>query len=246
MQLEGKTAIVTGGSRGIGYAIAAAFVAEGARVVISARGADALNEAAARLGPNAIAIPCDVADAEAVRALVAQASRLGLVDVLVNNAGISPFYKRVEHTTEDDLDQLWAVNLRGAWRCSVEVATRLFAAGRGGSVINVSSVLGLQPDARQGAYAVTKAGLIQMARAFALEWADRGVRVNAIAPGWTESDLTGALFASRHGARLKGDVPLGRFATPDDAAGAAVYLAGEASSYVTGAVIAIDGGRSLR
>ncbi len=246
MQLEGKTALVTGGSRGIGYAIAEAFVEAGARVVISARGEEALNEAARRLGPNAIAIPCDVADPEAVRALVGQASRLGLVDVLVNNAGVSPFYKRVEHTTAEEFDLLLGVNLRGAWCCSVEVATRLFEAGRPGSVINVSSVLGLHPDERQGAYGVTKAGLIHMARVCALEWADRGVRVNALAPGWTESALTEALFESRHGPRLKGDVPLGHFATPEDVAGAALYLASDASSYVTGAVIAIDGGRSLR
>lgn len=246
MDLEGKTAIVTGGSRGIGYAIAEAFVGAGARVVISARGKEALDEAAKRLGPNAIAIPCDVADPESVHALVESASRLGLVDVLVNNAGISPFYKRVEHTTAEDLDQLMGVNLRGAWCCSIEVATRLFEAERPGSIINVSSMLGLQPDERQGAYGVTKAGLIHMAKVFALEWADRGIRANALAPGWTESDLTTALFESRHGPRLKGDVPLGRFATPEDVASAAVYLASDASSYVTGAVITIDGGRSLR
>ena len=207
MQLEGKTALVTGGSRGIGYAIAETFVGEGARVVISARGKEALDEAAKRLGPNAIAIPCDISDPDAVTSLVEDASRLGLIDVLVNNAGISPFYKRVEHTTAEDLDQLMGVNLRGAWCCSIEVATRLFAAERPGSIINVSSMLGIHPDERQGAYGVTKAGLIHMAKVFALEWADRGVRVNALAPGWTESALTGALFESRHGERPQGRRP---------------------------------------
>ena len=246
MTLEGKTALITGGSRGIGYAIAEAFVGAGARVVVSARGEEALREAAQRLGPNAIARPCDVADPAAVRALVEDASCLGPIDVLVNNAGISPFYKRIEHTTAEEFDLLVGVNLRGAWCCSVEVAARLFAAERPGSIINVSSMLGIHPDERQGAYAVTKAGLIQMTKACALEWADRGVRVNALAPGWTESELTDRLFASRHGARLRGDIPLGRFATPADTAGAALYLASEASSYVTGAVIAIDGGRALR
>tara|TARA_B100001123_G_scaffold341042_2_gene386651 strand:- start:2315 stop:2638 length:324 start_codon:yes stop_codon:yes gene_type:complete len=106
-------------------------------------------------------------------------------------------------------------------------------------------MLGLHPDQRQGAYGVTKAGLIHMAKVFALEWADRNVRVNALAPGWTESELTKALFESHHGERLKGDVPLGRFATPQDVVGAALYLASDASSYVTGTVITIDGGRSL-
>lgn len=244
--LEGKTAIVTGGSRGIGYAIAEAFVAAGARVVVSARGAEALEAAARALGPNAIAIPCDVSDPQAVGALVERASALGPVDVLVNNAGVSPFYKRIEQTTADEFDLLTGVNLRGAWRCGIEVATRLFAAGLPGAIVNVASMLGLHPDERQGAYAVTKAGLLQMTKVCALEWADRGVRVNAIAPGWTASELTDRLFASRHGERLLADVPMGRFAAPADVTGAAVYLASDASAYVTGAVIAIDGGRALR
>ena len=244
--LEGKTALITGGSRGIGYAIAEAFVDAGARVVISARGEDALNEAAVRLGANAIARRCDIADPEDVRGLVEDASRLGTIDVLVNNAGISPFYKRAEQTTAEDFDSVVAVNLRGAYLCSTEVANRLFAEERPGSIVNVSSVLGLHVDERQAVYAVTKAALLQMTKAFALEWADRGVRVNAVAPGWTESDMTAQLFESRHGARLKGDIPLGRFATPADTAGAALYLASDASSYVTGATITIDGGRSLR
>lgn len=244
--LEGKTALVTGGSRGIGHAIAAAFVAAGARVILSARGAEALDAAARALGPNAMAMPCDISDPEAVRALVERASATGLVDVLVNNAGVSPFYKRIEQTTAAEFDLLTGVNLRGAWCCGIEVAARLFEAGAPGSIINVSSMLGVQPDERQGAYAVTKAGLLQMTKVCALEWADRGVRVNAIAPGWTESELTDRLFASRHGERLLGDIPLGRFATPADVAGAAVYLASDASSYVTGAIIAVDGGRALR
>ena len=177
MDLEGKTAIVTGGSRGIGYAIAEAFVGAGARVVISARGKEALDEAAKRLGPNAIAIPCDVSDPAAVGALVSEASRLGLVDVLVNNAGISPFYKRVEHTTAEELDQLMGVNLRGAWCCGVEVATRLFEAGRPGrprSLIRLNTWL--QRITPAGAYLEVTGGLAAT---------DRGGREGRVLPAST-------------------------------------------------------------
>ncbi|MCC6381283.1 MAG: SDR family oxidoreductase [Dehalococcoidia bacterium] len=244
--LMGRTAVVTGGSRGIGYAIARAFVGRGARVVVTARGEGALREAASSLGPNTIALPCDNADPAAIAAMVGEAWRLGPIDVLVNNAGISPFYKRAEHVTVAEWDAVVDVNLRGAYFASVEVAQRMFAAGRGGSVVNVSSVGGIVPLERLAVYSATKAGLHQLTRAFALEWADRGVRVNAIAPGWTETDFTGDLFASRHGEQLRGDVPMGRFAVPDDIVGAAVFLASDASRYVTGAILPVDGGRALR
>lgn len=239
-------AVVTGGSRGIGYAVARAFIARGARVVITARGEQALREAASGLGANAIALPCDNADPAAIAAMVAEAWRLGPIDVLVNNAGISPFYKRAEHITVAEWDAVVDVNLRGAYFASVEVAKRMFAAERAGSVINVSSVGGIVPLDRLAVYSATKAGIHQLTKAFALEWADRGVRVNAIAPGWTETDFTGDLFASHHGEKLRGDVPMGRFATPEDIVGAALYLASDASRYVTGAILPVDGGRALR
>ena len=244
--LEGKLALVTGGSRGIGYAIAAAFIDAGAHVVISARGEEALNEAAVRLGPHAIARRCDIGDPYEVSALVADAWRLAPIDVLVNNAGISPYYKRAEQVTAEEFDEVTGVNLRGNYLCAVEVAKRMFEAGRPGSIINVASVLGIQPEERLGVYSMTKAGLIGLTKALALEWADRHVRVNAIAPGWTESDMTGPLFASRHGERLRESVPAGRFATAEEMTGAALYLASDASSYVTGSVIRVDGGRLLR
>ena len=169
----------------------------------------------------------------------------------MNNAGISPFYKRVEHTTAEDLDQLMGVNLRGAWCCSIEVATRLFEMpGSPAASSTSATMLGIHPDERQGAYGVTKAGLIHMAKVFALEWADRGVRVNALAPGWTESALTGWMRSSRAAtaSASRATSPSAATPTPEDTAGAALYLiASEASSYVTGAVhVTIDGGRSLR
>jgi NAD(P)-dependent dehydrogenase (short-subunit alcohol dehydrogenase family) len=243
--LEGKTAIVTGGSRGIGYGIARAFIDAGARVVITARGEAQLNEAAASLGPNCIARRCNNSDIGDIAAMVESVAALGPVDILVNNAGISPYYKRVEHVTPEEFDQVSDINLRGTYFCAVEAAKRMFESG-GGSIINVTSVTGIVPVEKQGVYAATKAGVHQMTKTMALEWADRGVRVNAIAPGWVETDLVGDLLSSRHGERIKGDIPMGRVATPEDIAGAAVWLASTAASYVTGSIVVIDGGRQLR
>jgi gluconate 5-dehydrogenase len=244
--LEGRTAVVTGGSRGIGYAIAKAYVNAGARVVITARGKEALEEAARTLGANAIARICDVASHNDVVAAVEDAWRLGPIDILVNNAGISPYYKRLEHVTPDEYQSVQDVNLRGANFMSVEVAKRCFEAERQASIVNISSMAGTIPLERQGVYGAAKAGLDQLTRSMALEWADRKIRVNAIAPGWVESDLVSELFASRHGDRLRTDVPMGRVATPEEVAGMAVYLASDAASYVTGTVMLVDGGRTLR
>lgn len=243
--LDGKTAIVTGGSRGIGYGIARALIEAGARVIITARNEDALREAAATLGANCLAIRCDNGDPADVAAMVDSAADLGRVDILVNNAGISPYYKRAEHVTVEEFDRVSEVNLRGTYFCSVEAARRMFEWG-GGSIINVTSVTGVVPVERQGVYAATKAGVHQLTKVMALEWADRKVRVNAIAPGWVETDLVGDLFASRHGEGLRADIPMGRLATPGDIGGAAVWLASDASSYVTGSIVVIDGGRQLR
>lgn len=244
--LEGKTAIVTGGSRGIGYAIAAAFVQRGARVIITARGEAALLEAAKSLGGTCIGKRCDNADPADIARFVEDAWRLSSVDILVNNAGISPFYKRAEHVTPEEFDQVTGVNLRGTYFCSVEVAKRAFEAQTALSIINISSVGGTAPLERLGAYGATKAGINLLTKSMALEWADRGVRVNCIAPGWTETEFTDDLFASRWGDKLRADVPMGRFAGGEDISGAAVFLASEASRYMTGAIVPVDGGRLLR
>jgi gluconate 5-dehydrogenase len=244
--LEGKTALITGGSRGIGFAIARQFVESGARVLLAARGAAGLDAAVARLGIAALGRPCDVRDPAAIRELMEWAWSIAPLDTVVACAGVSPYYKRAELVTPAEWDEVLEVNLRGAYFTAVEAAKRAFAAGRPLSIILVASVAGIVPLERLAPYSAAKAGMIQLAKGLALEWADRGVRVNAIAPGWVETDFTRDLFASRHGERLRAEVPMGRFASPDEVAGAALYLASEAASYVTGSVVVVDGGRSVR
>ncbi|MEO8539837.1 MAG: SDR family oxidoreductase [bacterium] len=243
--LEGKTAVITGGSRGIGFGIARAFVDAGARVIITARNESQLAEAASQLGANCIARRCDNGDPADIAALAESAWELSAVDILVNNAGISPYYKRSEHVTLEEWDSVVDVNMRGTYFCSVEFARRMFEGGMPGSIINVTSVTGVVPFAKQGVYAATKAAIHQFTKVMALEWAEKNVRVNAIAPGWVDTDLVGELFASRHGEGLRSDIPIGRLATPADVAGAAVWLASEAASYVTGSIVVVDGGRQL-
>jgi len=243
--LSGKTAIVTGGSRGIGYAIARAYIDAGARVVITARSETQLHEAAGSLGPNCIGQRCDNADPAAIAAMVERVAALAPIDILVNNAGISPYFKRVEHVTVEDFDAVVDVNMRGTYFASVEAAKRMFETG-GGCIVNVTSVTGIVPVERQGVYAATKAAVHQLTKVMALEWADRNVRVNAIAPGWVNTELTGSLLESRHGEGLLADIPMGRAATPDDIGGTAVWLASDAARYVTGSIVVVDGGRQLR
>lgn len=244
--LEGKTAVVTGGSRGIGLEIARAFIDAGARVIITARGEEALNQAVRSLGPNAIAKQCDNADPAQIAYTVAEAWRIGPIDILVNNAGISPFYKRAELVEVDEFSDVMDVNVRGTYFWSVEVAKRLFEANLPGSIVNVSSVVGIEPAERLGAYAASKAAINQLTKVMALEWADRQVRMNAIAPGWVDTDFTSDLMVSRHGAQIQGSIAMGRIARADEIAGAALYLASDASSYVTGTVLVVDGGWSLK
>ncbi|HJP41011.1 MAG TPA: glucose 1-dehydrogenase [Dehalococcoidia bacterium] len=241
-----RRVLVTGGSRGIGLAVAAAFGAQDAQVIATARGEEALQKAMAGIGPEASGIRCDNADTEDIRRTVDIVWAQGGLDVLVNNAGISPFYKRAEHVTPEEFDMVATVNLRGTYFFSTEVAKRWLAEGREGCIVNITSALGVASDHRLSAYSAVKAGLNHLTKVLALEWADRRIRVNAVAPGWTETDFTEGLFASRHAERLLGDIPMGRWGRTGDVAGAVLYLAGETSGYVTGTVLLVDGGRVLR
>lgn len=247
--LSGRVALVTGGSRGIGLAIGQAFAREGARVVLTSRKQPGLDQAAAAI---ARAVPgaqveghaCHVGKAEDREALFAWLDeRVGAVDVLVNNAGTSPHFGPMLTATDAAWDKTFEVNLKGPWALSRAVATRLIDRGQAGSIINVSSVLGRAGAPLQGIYGMTKAALISLTQTLALEWGGAGIRVNAIAPGLIETQLSSALtsnpelsqrFLDRTGVRRVGD--------PADLGGAAVFLASEASAYVTGTVIDVDGG----
>ena len=229
MMLQGKVAVVTGASRGIGQAIANAFVAQGAQVLrVSRKISDGF---AAHTGKEA---DCVALVAEAVR-------RFGRVDVLVNNAGTSPYYGPLLDAPESAWDKTFDVNLKGYFWCTREFVKQL--GGRPGAVVNIASVQGLRGAPLQGVYAMTKAAVISLTRTLALELGPRGVRVNAIAPGLVDTRLASGLVNDPAlSADWKQRAPLGRIAKPEEIAGAAVYLASDAASFTTGDVLVVDGG----
>jgi NAD(P)-dependent dehydrogenase (short-subunit alcohol dehydrogenase family) len=247
--LAGKTALVTGASRGIGKAIAVAMVAEGANVVLSSRKQDSLDAVAAELrsayaGANVLAKAAHVAHADEAAACVAAAvAEFGSVDVLVNNAGTNPYFgpmididmARAEKTVEINQTSIlrWT---QLVWRASM--------AERGGSVINIASVGGLSTEPGIGYYNVTKAAIIHLTRQFAAELAP-AVRVNAIAPGIVRTQLARALWEN-HEEYLNKALPLGRIGEPEDIAKAAIFLAGDDSAWLTGQTLVVDGGAMIR
>ncbi len=249
--LTGRTAIVTGASAGLGVTFAEVLASKGATVVLAARRLERLQDVAASLtaaGATALPLACDVSDAAQVQALVAQTvERFGRIDILVNNAGIvadmGPVPERLPHAL---FQQTVQVNLLGVWYCCREVGARMLSDGKGGSIINVSSILGLGGQQNfPPAYQATKAAVINLGRALACSWADRGVRVNALVPGYFPSEMTEAFFASPALlAHVQAQAPMGRIGRPEELAGAVLYLASEASSFMTGQTIVVDGGLS--
>jgi NAD(P)-dependent dehydrogenase (short-subunit alcohol dehydrogenase family) len=246
VKLAGKTAIVTGSSKGIGLGIARAFAREGARVVITARGADGCKAAAAEIGDAAIPIAADLSKSDEVRRLAREATRAlgGAVDVLVNNAG-QPRVAPSEELAEADYRYTLDLNLNAYFLLSQEIG-RAMLARRRGAIINVSSINGTLAFPQRLAYCVSKAGVNMLTKVMAIEWAAAGVRVNAIAPGYVETEMIKALSARGlvDLAVLAKRAPMDRLGTPDEIAAAAVFLAGDEASFVTGEVLTVDGGWS--
>jgi len=241
--LSGAVAVVTGGGRGLGRAIARGLAAHGARLVLCGRTPATLEAAAAEIGGEVLTHAADVSREGDVLALRdAALARFGQIDVLVNNAGVNPIYKGIEGTTLDEWQQIVDVNLTGTFLCCKHLGTVMAKAGRG-SIITVSSVAGHVGLRRSVPYCATKGGVELLTKALALDWAGKGVRVNCIAPGYFETDLTAGMIANETlSARLLAQTPLGRFGRDPDIVGAAVFLASPASAYMTGQSLVVDGG----
>ena len=240
-ELSGTTAIVTGGSRGIGLAIARELAEAGARVAILARNSTRAEEAALTLpGEGHMGLACDVADSAAAQSAVAAVEKaFGGVHVLVNNAGITRD-NILLRLKDEDWDDVIDTNLKGAFNMTRAV-TRGMMKRREGVILNVSSVVGLMGNAGQTNYAASKAGLHGLTKSVARELASRGVRCNAIAPGFIETDMTAELDEKQTKA-LQERIPLGRLGAPQDVAAVVRFLAGPSAGYITGQIITVDGG----
>ena len=243
--LTGKTAVVTGGSRGIGAAIVRKLASQGANVAVVYAGSQALAEelcaqCAAEFSGKAVAYRCDVADFTAVKDLMAQIKKeFGTVDILVNNAGITRdgLLMRMK---EADWDDVMNTNLKGVYNCSKAVM-RTMMKQKSGRIVNMASVVGEMGNAGQANYAAAKAGVIGFTKSLAKEVASRGITVNAIAPGFITTDMTSVLSDDQK-AEMARTIPLGRAGQPEDVANAVLFLASEGAAYITGQVLNVDGG----
>lgn len=243
-RLDGKVVVLTGASSGLGERLAHVLTGAGARVVLVARRADRLEKLAAQL-EGALPLPCDLGRrAELGRPVAAAVEAFGRVDVVINNAGMESSAPALE----EDLDrfgQVLDVNLLAPFALAREAAKDMLRRGEGGSIVNVASILGLVGVGRipQGAYAASKGGLVNLTRELAAQWAHSGIRVNTIAPGFFPSELTTNLLGDEKGRRwVARNTPMGRPGRPHELDGAVLFLSSDASSYVTGATLSVDGG----
>ena len=243
-QLQGKTALVTGGSRGIGRAICIELAQRGASVIVNyLSNADAAQDCVAAItagGGTAIAMQADVSDAAQASALFKAVRRdFGGLDILVNNAGITRD-NVIMLMKPDDFDIVQSTNLRSCWLCCKEAA-RLMMRKRAGSIVNIASVVGIAGNGGQTNYAASKAGIIGLSKSLAKEVAPRGIRVNALAPGFVATDMTAHLADDVKASALAA-IPLGRMGEPDDIAKAVAFLASDEAAYITGQTLVVDGG----
>jgi len=247
--LEGRVALVTGASRGIGEAIARAFAEHGATVVLSSRKQEALDEVAASINDGsagkAVGIACHGGKPDQMEALFKRIDDdFGRLDILVNNAATNPYFGPAIDAPESTIDKTMEVNLKGYFMMMQMAARRMRKTG-GGSIMNVASIAGISPGRGEVTYAMTKAGVINLSKGFAKELGPDNIRVNAIAPGIVETHFASTLVdTDEKKAAVIRHTPLRRYGQPADIAGAAVYLASDASNYVTGSVIVLDGGSS--
>ncbi|MFO1305284.1 MAG: SDR family NAD(P)-dependent oxidoreductase [Burkholderiales bacterium] len=246
--LAGRVALVTGASSGLGRHFAQVLARHGADVIVAARRADALASLAAEieaLGRKAYAVPMDVRDAASVDEAVRDAlGRASAIDILVNNAGIA-MTKPALMTTDEEWRSVVDTNLDGAFRVARAAAQAMADAKRGGSIVNIASILGLRVTKQVAPYIAAKAALLRLSEALALEWSPHGIRVNAIAPGYVETELNRDFLRSPAGESLVKRVAVRRFGKPEDLDGALLLLASDAGSYITGATVTVDGGHAL-
>jgi 3-oxoacyl-[acyl-carrier protein] reductase len=247
--LTGRGALVTGASSGLGTQFARALADNGAAVALVARRADrlaALRDEIVAKGGRAVAIEADVNDRAAMlKAFDAAEQALSTVTILVNNAGVAHGGRAVEMTPED-WRRVLTTNLDAVFYWAQEAAKRMLAANRQGAIVNIASVLGLMVAKGGAAYATAKAGVVQVTKALAVELAFKGIRVNAIAPGWFVTEMNDDYLNSEAGAKIKRDIPMGRFGNAGDLDGALLLLTSDAGAYMTGATIVVDGGQVIQ
>jgi NAD(P)-dependent dehydrogenase (short-subunit alcohol dehydrogenase family) len=245
LTLEGHTALVTGANGGLGSHFALTLAKAGAKVAVAARRVESLREVEAQIragGGTAHAVALDATRRDSVAQAFEAAERaLGPVTVVVNNAGVAVTKPLLEHTDED-WDAVVGVNLTGAWRVAQEAARHMVRHQRGGSIVNIASILGLRVSAQVPSYAASKAALIQLTKAMALELARHRIRVNALAPGYVETSINREFFASEAGQALVKRIPQRRIGNPEELDAALLLFASDAGAYATGSVLAIDGG----